>query len=297
MTGDVTGGPSGGLVPGLTGDLAGVLNGGRPSGARREGRPVMAGAFDPTGRVAVVTGVGGPRGIGFATARTLGAMGARLVVSSHGERARRRAAELPPGTVAVPGDLTDPATARRLRDTALERFGRINLAVNCAGMTSVTAPDSGSGRVEDLTFARWRSCLARNLDAAFLFAAAFLPALQARGNARLVMVASLTGPSMAIRGEAAYAAAKAGVAGLVRGLALDAAGSGVTVNAVAPGWIATDSQTRHEYAQGLRTPLGRSGTADEVAGLIGYLCSPSAAYVTGQCLVVDGGNSIAEERA
>lgn len=69
------------------------------------------------------------------------------------------------------------------------------------------------------------------------------------------------------------------------------------VNAVAPGWIATGSQTADEHAQGLRTPVGRSGTAEEVAGLIGYLCTPSSAYVTGQCLIVDGGNSIAEERA
>jgi 3-oxoacyl-[acyl-carrier protein] reductase len=87
------------------------------------------------------------------------------------------------------------------------------------------------------------------------------------------------------------------VVGLVRGLAVDSARAGVTVNAVAPGWIATDSQTPYEHEQGLRSPVGRSGTAAEVAGLIGYLCTPSAAYLTGQCLVVDGGNSIAEERA
>ena len=124
-----------------------------------------------------------------------------------------------------------------------------------------------------------------------------MPALASASAGRLVMVASLTGPVMAMRGEIAYGAAKAGLVGLVRGLALDAAGSGVTVNAVAPGWIATDSQTPHEHEQGLRTPMGRSGTAAEVAGLIAYLCTPSASYLTGQCLVVDGGNSIAEERA
>ena len=102
---------------------------------------------------------------------------------------------------------------------------------------------------------------------------------------------------MAMRGEVGYAAAKAGLVGLVRALAVDAAGSGVTVNAVAPGWIATDSQTVAERAEGRRTPMGRSGTPEEVAGLVAYLCTPSAAYVTGQCLVVDGGNSVAEERA
>ncbi len=254
-------------------------------------------AFDLTGQVAVVTGVGGSRGIGFATARTLAAMGARLLVTSGSDRVHDRAAELPPGTVAVAGDLTDPRTAPGLVDAALARFGRLDIAVNCAGMTSVSQPDTGAGRVEELSFATWRAGLARNLDSAFLFAAAVLPVLESRRSGRLVMVASLTGPTMGMRGEVAYGAAKAGVVGLVRGLALDAALSGVTVNAVAPGWIATGSQTEHEHAQGLRTPVGRSGTAEEVAGLIGYLCTPSSGYVTGQCLIVDGGNSIAEERA
>ena len=253
--------------------------------------------FDLTGRVAVVTGVGGPRGIGFAVATTLGALGAAVVVSGASERVRDRAAELPAGTVAVVGDLTRPETAVELVDAAAARHGRVDIAVNCAGMTSVSSTAPEAGRAEDMPFATWRASLARNLDSAFLFAKAALPPLAASGAGRLVLVASLTGSAMGMRGEVAYGAAKAGVVGLVRCLALDVAAAGVTVNAVAPGWIATDSQTPHEHAQGLRTPLGRSGTAAEVASLIGYLCTPSAAYVTGQCLVVDGGNSIAEERA
>jgi 3-oxoacyl-[acyl-carrier protein] reductase len=253
--------------------------------------------LDLSGTVAVVTGVGGPRGIGFAVARALSAMGAGLVVSAASERVHQRAAELPPGTIGVAGDLTDGLTANRLVEKAISHFGRLDLAVNCAGMTSVARPEPEAGRIQDLPFATWRASLSRNLDSAFLFAKAVLPALEASGAGRLVMVASLTGPTMGIRGESAYGAAKAGVVGLVRGLALDSAHLGVTVNAVAPGWIGTDSQTPDEHQQGLRTPVGRSGTADEVAGLIGYLCTPSAAYLTGQCLIVDGGNSIAEERA
>jgi 3-oxoacyl-[acyl-carrier protein] reductase len=250
--------------------------------------------FDLSGRVAVVTGVGGREGIGFAVASTLAALGAALVVSGGSERVHERVADLP-GAVAVVGDLTRPDTAEEIVATAVSRFGHLDVAVNCAGMTSVADPAPQAGRAEDMPFETWRAALARNLDSAFLFARAVLPALTSTG--RLVLVASLTGPVMAMRGEVAYGAAKAGVVGLVRGLALDAAPSGVTVNAVAPGWIATDSQTPAEHAQGLRTPLGRSGTAAEVAGLIAYLCTPSASYVTGQCLVVDGGNSIAEERA
>ncbi|MEV5967689.1 SDR family oxidoreductase [Kribbella sp. NPDC051952] len=257
----------------------------------------VTGMGDLLGRVAVVTGVGGARGIGYAVARALAARGVALVVSAAGDRVHQRAHELPDGTVGVVGDLTQDGTAQWLVDEAVSRFGRLDIAVNCAGMTSTTHPDPEAGPVTELSFETWRASLARNLDAAFLFAQAVVPALEESDAGRLVMVSSLTGPSMAMRGEIAYGAAKAGVVGLVRGLALDSAAAGVTVNAVAPGWIDTDSQTPAEREQGLRTPIGRSGTADEVASLIAYLCTPSSSYLTGQCLIVDGGNSIAEERA
>ena len=111
------------------------------------------------------------------------------------------------------------------------------------------------------------------------------------------MVASVTGPVMAIRADVGYATAKAGMTGLTRAAAVDTARHGITVNAVAPGWIATGSQTPEERGQGQATPGSRGGSPDEIAAAIAWLASPGASYVAGQYLVVDGGNSIAEQRA
>ena len=197
----------------------------------------------------------------------------------------------------VMADLTDPVAAGDLVATVTREWGRLDILVNNAGMVSVSDKGALSGGVDGLQYDDWQHSLRRNLDTAFLTTQATLPGMRRHGWGRIVMVSSVTGPVMAMRGDSAYAAAKAGIVGLVRSLAVDLAGEGITANAVAPGWIATGSQTADEVQEGQLIPMRRSGTPDEIAWPVAWLCTPGAAYVTGQCLVVDGGNSVAEQRA
>lgn len=251
-----------------------------------------------SGRVAFVSGAGSPNGIGMASARALGQMGARVAVTSTTDRIHERVAELRSAGVDALGfvaRLDTPEAVDALREQILAAGIVPTVLVNNAGMVSVSDGEMMTGSL-DSDVAEWRRSLDMSLTSAFLLTRALVPGMREAGWGRIVNVSSVSGPIMATRGDVAYATAKAGMIGLTRAVAVDEAAAGITSNAIAPGWIGTGSQTEDEAAQGRTVPVGRSGTAEEVASAIAWLSSPGASYITGQVVVVDGGNSIAEER-
>jgi 3-oxoacyl-[acyl-carrier protein] reductase len=248
-------------------------------------------------RVALITGAGSATGIGFAVARALGRDGLAVGVCSTTDRIRDRVRELAADGVEAAGfvgDLTDAATVRSIVEAASSGLGHIDVLVNNAGMVTVDMDTDAEPMFVDLDEETWARSLAMNLTTAYAVTRAVLPGMLTRRWGRVVMVSSVTGPLVTNPGSAGYSAAKAGMDGLMRAIAIEAARSGVTVNSVAPGWIATGSQTPEEAVAGQNTPVGRSGTPEEIAAAVAFLASEGASYLTGQSIAVDGGNTIQE---
>lgn len=245
-------------------------------------------------RVAIITGAGAADGIGFAVARQLVAEGARVVIGATSDRIHDRAAELGSAAIGVVADLTVDGAAEKVVKTATDAWGRLDILVNNAGMTSVTSGWDADDEVAQLSLQDWDAAIARNMTTAFLMCRAVVPVMTSAGYGRIVTVGSTTGTVNAMPGQATYTAAKAGLVGLSRALALEVVRRGVTVNVVAPGYVATGSQLEFEASAAATGPFGRSGTADEIASCVLFLAHETASFVTGAVLVADGGHNLPE---
>jgi len=248
------------------------------------------------GRTALVTGAGSADGIGFATARLLAEAGARVAITSTTDRIFERLKSLPGPRrqkAAFTADLTDGRAVLALVKAVEKSLGPIDILVNNAGMaqTGVAEPTAEFQNISDEA---WRRTIDINLTTCFSVTRAVLPGMRKRRYGRIVNMSSVSGPLVVFPRGASYAAAKAAMLGLTRGLAIEVAKRGITVNAVAPGWIKTASSGAWEIAAGRNTPAGRPGRAEEVGHVALFLASEEASYVTGQLIVVDGGNTIQE---
>ncbi|MDL2716897.1 MAG: 3-oxoacyl-[acyl-carrier-protein] reductase [Acidobacteriota bacterium] len=248
----------------------------------------MAVSFSLEGKIALVTG--GSQGIGESIAKALGAAGAYVVVAARGEEKAATVAR----TIAAAGgkaealrlDVGDPASVSAAFKAVVEKHGKLDILVNNAGITD-------DGLILRMSKESWDKVIATDLTGVFLCAQeAAKVMLKKRVPGRIVNITSVVG-LMGNAGQTNYAAAKAGVVGFTKALAREIGSRGITVNAVAPGYVETPMTDGllEEQKKALvgQIVLGRLGTADDVAGAVVYLASDAAAYVTGTCLNVSGG--------
>src|SRR5688572_18157944 len=244
--------------------------------------------FDLKGKTALVTGGNG--GIGLGMAQGLAAAGAKVAIAGRDPDKNSQALKSLSGAIALQADLKDEKSCRAMVDEAAKRLGRLDILVNNAGMNVRKQP-------QEYTLDEWKLVMDTNLTSAFVAAQAAYPHMKSAGGGKVVNIGSM----MSIFGAAfvaPYGASKGGIVQLTRALACAWARDRIQVNAVLPGWIDTAlTQNARRDVPGLhervlaRTPAGRWGAPEDLAGIAVFLCSPASDFVTGTAIPVDGGYS------
>ncbi|UCH01385.1 MAG: SDR family oxidoreductase [Candidatus Bathyarchaeota archaeon] len=250
-------------------------------------------------KVAVVTGVANPKGIGFESAKMLAREGARLAVADISEKVHERADELKTAgynVISFQLDLTDSEKVNNMTKKVIAKYGKVDILVNAAG----TVPNPRVPKLFiDLTEEEWDKEWANNLKTTFNCTQAVLPNMIKRRYGKIVNIASVVACHGAgsVAGTTAYSAAKYGVVGFTHNLALNVARHGINANTILAGWIDTGLFDRGVYEERVKSiPLGRNGSPEDIAYLVLFLSSDESSYLTGSDIVIDGGNMRQELR-
>ena len=237
-------------------------------------------------QICIITGAASLRGIGRATARLFAKHGAKIAILDLDEgQAKEAAADLGEGHIGLAANVTDKQACQKAADAVVAEFGRIDVLVNNAGITRDTT-------MKRMDHAKWQDVIDTNLGGCFNMAKAVFEGMQARGYGRIVNIGSINGQAGQY-GQVNYAAAKSGIHGFTKALAQEGARAGITVNAIAPGYIDTDMVAAvPEDVLGkivARIPVNRLGRADEIARGVAFLVDENAGFVTGSTLSINGG--------
>lgn len=244
-------------------------------------------------QVVIVTGA--TRGIGKGIAKGFVIEGAKVVLVGRDEpllKAVVSEIENAGGqAIYLQGDVSNPVDMKKMAEAATAHYGKIDVLCHNAGIYP-------HARLENMTLEEWGEVIDVNLTGTFLAIKACIPAMKKQHSGKIVITSSISGPQVALPGYSHYTASKAGITGLMRTAAVELAKYGITINAVEPGTIITESVEalgqEHMHKMTQAVPLGRLGRIEEVASVIQFLASDAASYITGQSIIIDGGQTLPE---